>query len=248
MSFLPGTSIRVYANEFAVSGNVSGVNAQHQRATSDVTVVTSGGGMNYVPGLMSGSLALRGPLDSSSDLAAEILAAIGVDNNVLITACSDGTAVGKPALFMIGDPTEYTMDASVSDALGYVVTSTADESVDMGYVLVAPSAITADGNGTAVDRGTSLSYDGSTEAFTIHGGVAALHVSAYSGFTSVALKIQHSPDNSAWSDLASFASVTAVGWQRLSVANGTQINRYVRAVTDVTGTGSITYLMAFAPR
>lgn len=246
MSFLPGYGIRVYANEFAISGNVAGVNAQHQRATSDVTVVTSTGGMSFVPGLMSGSMAIRGPQDSNSDIHAEIMAAVGVDNNLLITALPDGTAVGKPAMFILADPTEYSLDAATADALGYVVTSAADESVDMGYVLVAPTAITADGNGTAVDRGTSLSAG--PVANTTHGGVAALHVSAYSGFSSVALKIQHSTDNSSWSDLASFTSVTAVGWQRLLIANGTQINRYVRAVTDVTGSGSITYLMAFAPR
>jgi len=246
VSFLPGYGIRVYANEFDVSGNVAGVNAQHQRATSDVTVVTSTGGMNFVPGLMAGSMALRGPSDSSSDLQAEILAAVGVDNNLLITALPDGTAVGKPAMFILADVGEYTMDAAVADALGYVVTATADESVDMGYVLVAPTAITADGNGTAVDRGTSLGPG--PVANTTGGATASLHVSAYSGFSSVALKIQHSTDNSSWSDLVSFTSVTAVGWQRIQVARGTQINRYVRAVTDVTGTGSITYLMAFAPR
>lgn len=246
MSFLPGYGIRVYANEFDVSGNVSGVNAQHQRATSDVTVVTSTGGMNFVPGLMSGAMSVRGPEDSNSNIQAKILAAVGVDNNILLTALPDGTAVGKPAMFCLGDIAEYATDGSVSDALGYVVNATADESVDMGWVLVAPSAITASGNGTAVDRGTSLSAG--PVANTTGGAVAALHVSAFSGFSSVALKVQHSTDNSSWSDLASFTAVTAVGWQRLKIANGTQINRYVRAVTTVTGTGSITYLMAFAPR
>lgn len=246
MTFLPGYGIRAYVNEFEVSGNISGVNAQHQRAYSDVTVVTTTGGMNFVPGLTAGAMSLRGPQDSSSNLTAKINAAIGVDNNFLITVLPDGTAVGKPALICLGDPTEYTSDANVSDALGYVVTAAADSSVDMGYVLVPPTPITVDGNGTSVDRGTSLSPG--PVANTSGGAVASLHVSAYTGLTSAALKIQHSTDNSSWADLASFTSVTAVGWQRLTVANGTQINRYIRAATDVTGTGSITYLMAFAPR
>jgi len=248
VTFLPGMGVRAYVNEFVVSGNISGANAQHQRNYSDVTVVTTAGGMSYVPGLMSGSMSLRGPADSSSDLAAEILAAVGVDNNILITVLPDGTAVGKPAMFILGDISESTLDAAVSDALGYAVTAQADESTDMGYVLVAPTAITADGNGTSVDRGTSLSAG--PVANTTGGATAALHVSAYSGLTSAAIKLQHSTDNSSWADLASgaFASVTAVGWQRILIPKGTQINRYVRAVTDVTGTGSITYLLAFAPR
>lgn len=250
MSFLPGFGIRVYVNEFAVSGNVSGANAQHQRNFSDVTVVTTAGGMNYVPGLMSGSIALRGPADSSASLAAEINSAMGVDNGIQITVLPDGTAVGKPAMFTMGEPAEYTLDASVSDALGYAVAAQADESVDMGYVLVAPTAITATGNGTSVDRGTSLSNDGSSQPFTLNGAAAAIHVTAYTGFTSVAVKLQHSADNSSWADLSGggFTSITAIGQQRILVARGVQVNRYVRAVTTVTGSGSITYLLAIAPR
>lgn len=250
MSFLPGYGIRVYVNEFAVSGNVSGASAQHQRAMSDVTVVTTAGGMSYVPGLMGGSIGLRGPADSSASLAAEINAAMGVDNSLQVTVCPDGTAVGKPAFFTLGDPGDYALDAAVADALGYTVSATADESVDMGYILVPPTAITATGNGTAVDRGTSLSNDGSAQAFTLFGAAAAIHVTAYSGFTSVAVKLQHSADNSSWSDLTGggFTSITAIGSQRILVARGVQVNRYVRAVTTVTGSGSITYLLAIAPR
>lgn len=252
MTFLPGQSMRVFTNGKDVSGWISGVNAQHQRATSDVTVVTSAGGMSYVPGLMSGAMALRGPAESDGTLQTLIQAAIGVDNGVLVTACPDGTAVGKPAMLCAGDPTEYTEDASVSDALGMVVTAAADESVDFGYILVPPTALTASGNGTAVDRGTSLSQSppGTPVAFSVNGGMAALHVTAFSGFTGVAVKLQHSVDNSTWLDLTGggFTNITAVGFQRLRLAPPLQINRYVRAVTTVTGSGSITYLMAFAPR
>jgi hypothetical protein len=42
--------------------------------------------------------------------------------------------------------------------------------------------------------------------------------------------------------------VTAVGNQTATVAAGTTINRYLRVVTDVTGTGSITFLAAAGPR
>src|SRR4051812_48126387 len=213
---------------------------------SEVTPVgqTAGSaGAAFVPGLMSGTLGLRGPQNSDPTLGltAEIQGAIGVDNVFVATCLPDGTAIGKPAMFIVGDPSEYAVDAAVADAVGMTFTAVADESVDMGYVLHALAAETVDGNGTAVDRGTVSTP--STRGLT-----AAIHVTAYVGLTGAAIKIQHSPDNSAWADLVSFTNVTAVTSERVKVANGTTVNRYLRVVTDVTGTGSVTFLVAAAPR
>jgi hypothetical protein len=247
MGFAHGSSTVVLANERVVSSEISGWTMSHVRAVSEVTTVgqTPGAaGANFVPGLMSGTLGLRGPeqLDSTTGLQVELQASIGVDNNLLITCLPEGVAIGKPAFFAVVDPTDYAVDASVADAVAVTFSAQADESVEMGYTVHALAAETVDGNGTAVDRGASPLTP------TTRGLVAALHVTAYSGLTSAALKIQHSVDNSVWVDLVSFASVTALTQQRVSVANGTTVNRYLRVVTDVTGTGSVTFLVAAAPR
>lgn len=242
MAFLPGYGIRVFANELAVSTTVSGVTASHSRQASEVTTVIDMGA-RFVPGLKSGTIALRGPSDSAgaSGLNAELNAALGVDNSLLITALLDGDAIGKPAMFCLGDMTDWAIDANVSDAIGFTMGATPDEGVDMGWVLHPLTAETVDGNSTSVDRGT-------VGTPSTGGLAAALHVTAYTGLTSALLKVQHSVDNSVWSDLVSFSSVTAITSQRVSVPNGTTVNRYLRAVTDVTGTGSITFLMTVAPR
>jgi hypothetical protein len=247
VSFAHGSSTIVLVNEKAVSSEVSGWTMSHQRAVSEVTTVgqTAGAaGAKFVPGLMSGSLALRGPQDNdeAAGLTAEIHAAIGVDNSFLATCLPDGVAIGKPAFFVVGDPSEYAIDAAVADAVGYTLTAQADDSVDMGYVIHALGAETADGNGTAVDRGDSPLTP------TTHGAAVAIHVTAYSGLTSAAIKVQHSTDNSIWADLVAFTSVTAIGSERKLVADGTTVNRYLRVVTDVTGTGSVTFLVSVAPR
>jgi hypothetical protein len=247
MGFAHGSSTVVLANERVVSSEISGWTMSHVRAVSEVTTVgqTPGAaGANFVPGLMSGTLGLRGPeqLDSTTGLQVELQASIGVDNNLLVTCLPEGVAIGKPAFFAVVDPTDYAVDASVADAVAVTFSAQADESVEMGYTIHALAAETADGNGTAVDRGASPLTP------TTRGLVAALHVTAYSGLTSAALKIQHSVDNSVWADLVAFASVTALTQQRVSVANGTTVNRYLRVVTDVTGTGSVTFLVAAAPR
>jgi hypothetical protein len=246
MAFAHGASTVVLANERVVSSEISGWTMSHTRAVSEVTTVgqTPGAfGANFVPGLMSGTLGLRGPeqLDSTTGLQVELQASIGVDNNLLITCLPEGVAIGKPAFFAVVDPTDYAVDATVSDAVAVTFSAQADESVEMGYTIHALAAETVDGNGTAVDRGI-------VSTPSTRGLVAALHVTAYTGLTSAALKIQHSPDNSAWADLVAFTTVTALTQQRVSVPNGTTVNRYLRVVTDVTGTGSVTFLVAAAPR
>lgn len=247
MSFAHGSSTVVMVNEKTVSTEVSGWGMSHQRAVSEVTTMgqTAGqAGAKFVPGLMSGSMTLRGPMDNNPaiGLSKEISDAIGVDNAFLCTCFPDGTAIGKPAFFVVGDPTDYAIDASVQDAVGYTISAAADEGVEMGYVIHALGAETADGNGTAVDRGAAPITP------TTHGLVAAIHVTAYTGLTSAAIKLQHSTDNSVWADLVAFTSVTAIGSERVKVADGTTVNRYLRVVTDVTGTGSVTFLVSAAPR
>jgi hypothetical protein len=240
VTFTHAKDSRVLANERAVSSTLAGWTVSHQRAVGEVTTIVESGA-RFVPGLMSGSLVLRGPQDSvGQDLHGEIAAAVGVDNSLLVTVCPYGTAIGLFAMTAVGDVAEHAIDGSVSDAVGFTMTAQADESVDMGFIVHALGAETADGNGTAVDRGASSTTTG--------GGVGALHITAYSGLTSIGIKIQHSTDNSVWADLITFTTATAISAERKFLAAGTTINRYVRAVTDVTGTGSATFLVAFAPR
>lgn len=248
MTFAHGSSTQVLANEVLVSSQVSGWTMTWSRQVSEVTCVgqTPGAaGSNFVPGLQAGNLGLRGPhqRDSTTGLTPEIVQAIGVDNSFLCTCLPDGYAIGKPSFFMVGDPTEFAVDATVAEAVSMTMSAQADEAVEMGWVLAPLQAYTADQlAGTAVDRGAAPLTP------TTGGLAASMHITAYSGFTGVAVKVQHSPDNAAWSDLATFANVTAVGWQKINVPMGTTVNRYLRASIDVTGSGSVTLLVSAAPR
>ena len=67
----------------------------------------------------------------------------------------------------------------------------------------------------------------------------------------VTMKIQHSTDNSTFVDLVTFTVVgsTTTTQERIVVAAGTTVNRYLRAQSTVAGTtGSITPIVAFARR
>lgn len=247
MSFVHGSSTQVLVNDRLVSTEVSGWTTSHARAMSEVTTagqVAGAAGAKFIPGLTSGTLALRGPQDSDPEtgLYKEIRDAVGVDNAFLATCLPDGHAIGKPAIFGVIDPLEHTIDAAVADAVGFAMNGQADEGIDMGYVIHALSAETADGNGTAVDRGAAPLTP------TAHGLMAGIHVTAYATLTSAVIKIQHSADNSVWADLVTFATVTGTGWEQIKIADGTTVNRYLRVTVDVTGSGSVTFLVAAAPR
>lgn len=76
-------------------------------------------------------------------------------------------------------------------------------------------------------------------ASTVNGAVGYQAISAYSGFTGVIGKIQHSPDDSTWADLITFVNVTSGPVAARLTATGT-VDRYTRYVRTVTGSGSIT--------
>lgn len=239
MTFVLGNVSRVLANSKAVTCTVAGYTVGMTRALSEVTTMCSTGGPSFVPGLSSGTLALRGPQDSiGQQLHSEIAAAVGVDNALILTVCPYGTGAGQSAMTAVGDVTDWTIDASVTEAVGYAATLQADEMVDAGFVVHPLVAETATGNTASIDRG----------AGTANGGVAVLHATAYATLTNAAIKVQHSVDNAVWTDLATFTTITAAGAQRLFLAPGTAVNRYVRASLTVSGAGSVTYLVALEPR
>jgi hypothetical protein len=128
----------------------------------------------------------------------------------------------------------------VGDVVSVSYDAQADGGTDDAILLTALAAVTATGNGTGQDNGASTS----------NGGVAQLHVTANTMNNDTVFKVQHSADNSSWADLATFTTVatTVTTSERVTVATGTTVNRYLRADYTASGTGSITFTMAFARR
>lgn len=227
---------RVLVNEDHVSGQLKGWSVSHQRDYGDATTILDDG-WRGVPGLLSGSMSLNGLFDSAAGgLYEEIVACVGVDNSALVTVLPDGATIGKPALMAVTDIEGFEVPATNSDLVSLTVNGAADDGVDMGVSLHALTAETTSSNATSVDNAAS----------SANGGVAALHLTAYSGLTNIVVKVQHSVDNSVWVDLITFATATGVTSERKTVA-GT-VNRYARALWTVTGAGSATFVVAFARR
>lgn len=236
MTFVHSGSSGVLLNEKAVSGDVSGYTFTHSRELGEVTSLLDTG-TRWQPGIAGGSLAVRGMFNSAAgSLHGEIMTAIGTDDAALWSIYPDGTTIGKPALIAVTDVEGYDIAGNVRETVTLTIDTMPDDGVDMGVWLHALGAETADGNATSVDNGAATSA----------GGVGALHVSAYTGLTSAVIKIQDSADNSSFADIITFATVTAVTSERKRITGA--VRRYVRATIDVTGTGSVTYAVAFARR
>lgn len=237
MAFGHGKDSRVLLNETNPSGYITDYTTSAGRALANVTCLGATG-HSFLPGLRVGGFSVRGPLDLTGVLHSEVNGNLGTDNGALWTVFPSGWTIGQPAFVCASDLESYNLTSTPTDAVRVDVSAQPDSGVDWGVSLHALGAETADGNATSVDNA----------AGTSNGGVATIHATAYSGLTNAIVKVQHSTDNSSWNDLVTFATITAATSERVLVAAGTTVSRYLRANVDVTGTGSVTYAVAFARR
>lgn len=235
MAFVHSKDTRVLLNEVAASGKLNSTTAANTRTLSESTVFTDDG-ERFVPGLKSGTLSLEGRFEDNT-LFAELKAANGVDNSLLVSAAPGGFAVGKPVAMTLGDLASHTITSAVADVVGFSVEAPADEVIDLGVSLHDLIAEIATANGTSVDNAAS----------SADGGVGVLHVTAASAADTLDAKIQHSTDNITYVDLITFTQAAAATSERKTVA-GT-VNRHVRAQWTIAGvTPSFTFVAAFARR
>ena len=149
-----------------------------------------------------------------------------------------GTTRGTECLMVQANQSQFTVASPVAGIVTANGSQTVDGTVDFGVVLDPETAITANTNGAAVDNGAS----------TANGCVAHLHVTAFSGLTSDTILVEHSTDNVSFTTLGTFTTVTGTTSQRLVIAPGTTVNRYVRVKDTVVGTGSCTRIVTFSRR
>jgi hypothetical protein len=112
----------------------------------------------------------------------------------------------------------------------------------IGGTSVAAPIASASSNGItdATPRTWTVQGNAYVSSHTVHGAQAYLQVFSFAG-TDVTVKLQHSHDNGSTD---AFADITGGGFtqitsgpttQRIEIAAGTEIRRYVRAVTVTTG-------------
>lgn len=235
MSRIHGKSGRVILNTLSVTSQTNGWAFVHSRHYT-MAAVLGDTGERWDPGLLSGSVMLKGFNDTSNGLRTLALAAAGTDDGLVTTILPEANTVGAIALMTMADQGSFEASVEVTDSAPFTINGQAQDGVDMGFLLHPEQAETADGNGTSIDNLGASSG----------GAVGVLHVTSYTTFTSVVVKVQHSTDNSAWADLITFTTATAATQERIKVT-GT-VNRYLRAFWDVTGSGTATFVVSAARR
>ena len=150
-----------------------------------------------------------------------------------------GLTTGSEAWMLSALGTTVTSNTTVGGVVTGSLQVIADDGFDPGLVVEDLTAISATGNGTARDQ----------TAASANGGVAHLHVTAFSGVTSSVVTIEHSVDGAtAWATLVTFTAATGLTSQRVVVAAGTSVRRYLRVVDTLTGTPVYTRAVLFARR
>ena len=229
------TDLSTYFKETTVSSSVE--------TAETTTFGVSGGSKTYVTGLNDSTVSLSGLFaDDTGEADDVITTALGSDTDIVFTIAQDGgLTVGRRCLLGQAIETKYDISSPVADVVSTSLDLQSDGESLHGFVLAASDVISSTSNGTGVDGIAS----------STNGGTATLHVTANTRNGNITVKVQHSADNTTFADLATFAVVssTTKTSERLSVASGTTVNRYLRVSYTVAGsTGSATIAAAFGRR
>lgn len=218
---LHGYSIGIDLTELAI---------ETRAEPQDVTTLTAAGVRKRQPGLWDGTVELGGLLDDVANQAFDRFKAhVGSDTAQVVTVVPRSDAVGQWAAALDALKTVLAAPVTrVGEIVGLRTGLVTNGQLRWGRILHALTAETATGNSASVDNAAS----------SANGGRAYLHVTAFSGFTNITVKVQQSVDNAVWTDLVTFAAATGVTAESPAAVTGT-VNRYLRALWTFTDRKSV---------
>lgn len=240
MAFRHGKNTKVLFGIYDMSSFFNEASANRSIETGETTTYGKSA-KTYIVGLGDATASLSGMFDGDANASDEVLeTSIGVDTGYPVTIAVSTLALGSPVQVLSAKSTSYEISSPVSDVVSVSAEVQADGGIDAGISLRDLVAVTTTGNNS--------SFDGA--ASSANGGLAQLHVTNNSVGGNTTVKIQHSADNSTWVDLVTFTVVptnTATA-ERVEVAAGTTVNRYLRATHTLAAAGSVTYQASFSRR
>lgn len=211
------------------------------RRSKDLARSETFGDNNYefTEGLRAGTVTATGLFDGAVAASDAALSGVfGAAADKAIWAGVDGDALNKVIYIGAVQTAEYSAPTQVTDMVSVAGTfqTAAAESLERARSLAALASRTGSGSGSSVDN-TDPTTDGGMTQFHMTAGAAA-------GQT---VKVQHSVDNLAWDDLVTITTGASAEAQRVAVAAGTTVRRYLRADWAL-GANNITFALAFARR
>jgi len=227
---MPGTSARnaaIGVNAVDLSGYFRAVEAMWEIEMDDTTTFgATRVAKSWTLLLEIATLIFTGFWDATATVGvnAVLKAAFAAATQSIVTWWPTGDAVGSHGVAMLADLGTKKREGAVDKAITIGAEFKSSVGEEEVVSLHALTQETSDGNGTIVDNG----------AATTNGGSAYLEVSDIT--TDITVTLRHSTDNFGANDvlLGSFTIVAADRTTQRIALTGT-INRYVRAVWDLTG-------------
>lgn len=244
MAFVHGKNVAVLVGVYDLSTMLTSANYSAELSAEETTTFGTGGAKTYIPGLGDAKISAEGLFDttalSGSDAVLTAALASGADTNICIAM--SGLVLGGRVKIGAGLETSYEVTPKVSDVVSLKAEFQGDGGIEGGIILAAAKSVA-----TAT---TTNETGQDNSAASTNGGVGQIHITSNAQSSTTAVKVQHSTDNSTWADLATFATVAAgtKATERVAVAAGTTVNRYLRATSTTAGTGAVVYTVAFARR
>jgi hypothetical protein len=202
----------------------------------------------YAIGMKDGTVSFEGLWSGVLDTEgadAVLHTAIASTTKKVITVATEGATLGRRAKLINTDETSYEIKSAIADMVTISAEAQASGTqggLDGGVLLAASQVLTSTATNASVDNAV----------ISTNGGVAHLHVTTNTRNGAITVKVQHSANNSTWVDLTTFTATTSATTtaERVEIAAGTTINRYVRAnVSAFAGSsGSATITVGFARR
>jgi hypothetical protein len=225
-TFRHGRGTKVLVNEWDMSTYFKDASASGTADTGETTAFGSEV-KTYVIGMTDGRVSLGGMFSGDVQGVDETFQAIfGLEAAANLTYAPEGLALGRRVWGMTAHETSYQVQGSVSDIVAVSAEFQATGGLRSGYSLGDPAtAVTATGNGTAVDTGIPSSTAG---------GWGMLHALASTSVGTVTVALQHSTTfGGTYTTIpgATFAVLGAgvEGSSRVDIAPGVTINQFVRA-------------------
>ena len=241
MAFVSGQQARILLGARTFSGETTKVSSGFVVDQLETTVITNTA-KTFIVGQNTSTLNVDMNLDTDTTAGGQWATLTGTYKQTTplpMSFAPSGTTALAEVWLTSSNMVSLAPATSVAGIATISLASQSTGDTDFGTVLEDLSTVTVTVNGTARDL----------VAASANGGVAHLHVTAYATSTSDVITIEHSTTGvGAWSTLGTFATVTGTTSERLVIAPGTTVNRYLRVVDTVTVTGSITRQISFCRR
>lgn len=239
-TYIHGKNAALIHGRYDISPWVTDGTATATLDTSDTSHFGSNA-KTYIAGQNDGTMSFSGLHDGTLDAIKDIMSKALLDQTnglaaVPVILSPEGVKVGGTAIVGLAKQTTYSTNPVVSDVVKVSGDIQITDGYSFGTFLMALNTFATTTNFAAVDNGIGSTF----------GARVTLHVLDNNNTGTTTFKIQHSVDNATWVDLTSFNAVTTgqETYEYKVLTGG--VNRYVRGVATVAGTGTISATMTIS--